>query len=95
MVEKLRAAGAIIIANANREQLDPSLKSLGLTAYAVASAPTVKSMRYVSFTGFSPLARIESSGSIDKVAPSSDFALAGLSTVHGDGLRRTSAWASA
>jgi hypothetical protein len=37
------AAGAVIIANANREQLDPSLKALGLTAYAVASAPTVKS----------------------------------------------------
>jgi hypothetical protein len=36
-------AGAVIIANANREQLDPSLKALGLTAYAVASAPTVKS----------------------------------------------------
>ncbi|HEY7286088.1 MAG TPA: M14 family zinc carboxypeptidase, partial [Vicinamibacterales bacterium] len=37
------AAGAIIVANANRAQLEPSLKSLGLTAYAVASAPTVKS----------------------------------------------------
>ncbi|HEY9229813.1 MAG TPA: M14 family zinc carboxypeptidase, partial [Gemmatimonadaceae bacterium] len=37
------AAGAIIIANANRAQLEPSLKSLGLTAHAVASAPTVKS----------------------------------------------------
>ena len=36
-------AGAIIIANANRAQLEPSLKALGLTAYAVASAPTVKS----------------------------------------------------
>jgi len=35
-------AGAIIIPNASRTQLDASLKSLGLTAYAVASAPTVK-----------------------------------------------------
>ena len=34
--------GAIIIANANRAQLEPSLKQLGLTAYAVASAPAVK-----------------------------------------------------
>jgi hypothetical protein len=31
------APGAIIIENANRAQLDPSLKSLGLTAVAVAS----------------------------------------------------------
>jgi len=37
------APGAIIIANANRAQIDASLKSLGLTGYAVASAPTVKS----------------------------------------------------
>ena len=37
------AAGAFIIANANRAQLEPSLKTLGLTAYAMASAPTVKS----------------------------------------------------
>ena len=37
------APGAIIIANANNAQLEPSLKSLGLTAYAVSSAPTVKS----------------------------------------------------
>jgi hypothetical protein len=37
------APGAIIIANANRAQLEPSLKSLGLSAVAVASAPTVKS----------------------------------------------------
>ncbi len=36
------APGAVIVANANREQLDPSLKALGLTAYAVSSAPTVK-----------------------------------------------------
>src|SRR6185503_15068579 len=35
-------AGAIIIANANRAQLEPSIKALGLTAYAVASAPTVR-----------------------------------------------------
>src|SRR5262249_3360937 len=32
-------AGAIIVANANRAQLEPSIKALGLTAYAVASAP--------------------------------------------------------
>ncbi|HEX4684570.1 MAG TPA: M14 family zinc carboxypeptidase, partial [Gemmatimonadaceae bacterium] len=37
------APGAIIITNANRAQLEPSLKSLGLTAHAVASAPSVKS----------------------------------------------------
>jgi hypothetical protein len=36
------AAGAIIIANANRTQLEPSIKALGLTAYAVSAAPTVK-----------------------------------------------------
>jgi hypothetical protein len=36
-------AGAIIIANANRAQLDPMVKRLGLTAYAVSAAPTVKS----------------------------------------------------
>ncbi len=35
-------AGAIIIANANRAQIDASLKALGLTGYAVAAAPTVK-----------------------------------------------------
>ena len=33
-------AGAIIIENANRAQLDPVLKQLGLRAWAVASAPT-------------------------------------------------------
>jgi hypothetical protein len=37
------AAGAIIIMNANRTQLEPSVKALGLTAYAVSAAPTVKS----------------------------------------------------
>src|SRR5213075_31275 len=37
------APGAIIVANANRAQLDASIKSLGLTAYAVAAAPSVKS----------------------------------------------------
>src|SRR5215212_6487779 len=35
-------AGAIIIENANRAQLEPSLKALGLTAHAVASMPAVK-----------------------------------------------------
>jgi len=35
-------AGAIVIANANRAQLDAMLKRLGLTAYAVGSAPAVK-----------------------------------------------------
>ncbi|MEO7085846.1 MAG: M14 family zinc carboxypeptidase, partial [Gemmatimonadaceae bacterium] len=35
-------AGAIIIASANRAQLEPALKQFGLTAYAVA-APSVKS----------------------------------------------------
>jgi hypothetical protein len=36
------AAGSFIIANANRAQLDPALKELGLSAVAVGSAPTVK-----------------------------------------------------
>ncbi len=36
-------AGALIIANANRAQLEPALKQYGLTAYGTASAPTVKS----------------------------------------------------
>jgi hypothetical protein len=35
--------GAIIVPNANRAQLDASLKSLGLRGYAVSAAPTVKS----------------------------------------------------
>jgi len=35
-------AGAIVIENANRAQLEPQLKALGLTAHAVASAPSVK-----------------------------------------------------
>jgi hypothetical protein len=35
-------AGAIIIENANRAQLEPSLKALGLTAHAVTAMPTVK-----------------------------------------------------
>jgi hypothetical protein len=35
-------AGAIVVENANRAQLEPELKKLGLTAYAVASAPSVK-----------------------------------------------------
>jgi hypothetical protein len=35
-------AGSIIIANANRGQLEPAIRDLGLTAVAVASAPTVK-----------------------------------------------------
>jgi hypothetical protein len=35
-------AGAIVIENANRAALEPSLKSLGLVAHAVTSAPTVK-----------------------------------------------------
>jgi hypothetical protein len=38
---KLRA-GAFIIPNADRAKLEPSLKDLGLSAWAVASAPTVK-----------------------------------------------------
>jgi hypothetical protein len=36
-------AGSIIISNANRSQLEPLIKELGLTAYGAASAPTVKS----------------------------------------------------
>jgi hypothetical protein len=36
-------AGAIIVANADRPRLDASLKQLGLTGYAVAEAPAVKS----------------------------------------------------
>jgi len=35
-------AGAIVIQNANAAQLDPVLKDLGLSAWAVAAAPTVK-----------------------------------------------------
>lgn len=35
-------AGAIIIPNANRAQLEPALTELGLSGYAVAAAPTVK-----------------------------------------------------
>lgn len=35
-------AGAIIVANADRATLEPSLKDLGLSAWAVAAAPTVK-----------------------------------------------------
>ena len=35
-------AGAFIIPNANRAQVEPLLRELGLTAVAVASAPTVK-----------------------------------------------------
>jgi len=35
-------AGAIIIPNADRATLEPMLKDLGLSAWAVASAPTVK-----------------------------------------------------
>ena len=35
-------AGAFIIPNANRTQLEPSIKDLGLSAWAVASAPPVK-----------------------------------------------------
>jgi hypothetical protein len=38
---KLRA-GAFIIPNANRAALEPMIKELGLTAYAVGSAPTVR-----------------------------------------------------
>jgi hypothetical protein len=37
------APGAIIVADANRAQLEPVLKQLGLSGYAVASAPAVKS----------------------------------------------------
>jgi hypothetical protein len=36
------AAGAFIIPNADRAKLEPSLKELGLSAWAVAAAPTVK-----------------------------------------------------
>jgi hypothetical protein len=36
------APGAIIVSGANRAQVDASLKTLGLTGYAVASAPAVK-----------------------------------------------------
>src|SRR5205823_3500493 len=35
--------GAFIIADANRAQLDPVLKQLGLSGYAMPSAPSVKS----------------------------------------------------
>ena len=35
-------AGAIVIANADRAKLEPMLKDLGLSAWAVASAPNVK-----------------------------------------------------
>jgi hypothetical protein len=35
-------AGAFIIPNADRAKLEPSLKELGLSAWAVAAAPTVK-----------------------------------------------------
>ena len=35
-------AGAIVIAGANRAQLDPMIKQLGLTAYGVSAAPSVK-----------------------------------------------------
>ena len=35
-------AGAIIVPNADREKLEPMLKDLGLSAWAVASAPGVK-----------------------------------------------------
>ncbi len=35
-------AGALIIANADRAKLEPSLKSLGLSAWAVDAAPSVK-----------------------------------------------------
>ena len=36
------AAGSFIIANADRAKLEPQLKALGLSGYAVATAPTVK-----------------------------------------------------
>jgi hypothetical protein len=36
------SAGAFIIANADRAKVEPSLKELGLSGYAVAAAPTVK-----------------------------------------------------
>jgi len=35
-------AGAIVIAGSSRAQVEPMIKQLGLTAYAVAAAPTVK-----------------------------------------------------
>ena len=35
-------AGAIIVPNADRAKLEPMLKDLGLSAWAVASAPSVK-----------------------------------------------------
>ena len=35
-------AGALIVANADRAKLEPMLKDLGLSAWAVASAPSVK-----------------------------------------------------
>jgi hypothetical protein len=35
-------AGSIVISNADRAKLEPSLKNLGLSAWAVASAPSVK-----------------------------------------------------
>jgi len=35
-------AGSLVIANANRAQLEPVLKELGLSGYALASAPSVK-----------------------------------------------------
>src|SRR2546425_12208187 len=35
-------AGTIVIANADRAKLEPMLKDLGLSAWAVASAPSVK-----------------------------------------------------
>ncbi|HXF23645.1 MAG TPA: M14 family zinc carboxypeptidase [Gemmatimonadaceae bacterium] len=35
-------AGAMIIANANRSALEPELKKLGLSAYAMSAAPSVK-----------------------------------------------------
>ena len=35
-------AGSIVIANADRAKLEPSLQELGLSAWAVASAPTVR-----------------------------------------------------
>ena len=36
-------AGSIIIAKANRNELDPALKELGLPAWATDAAPAVKS----------------------------------------------------
>jgi hypothetical protein len=40
---KTLRAGALIIASGDRNKIDASLKDLGLTGYAVATAPTVKS----------------------------------------------------